>query len=109
MDFADWMRRSGKSDATVRHYVGAVYGSLGRIAAGLGRPAIVDQLADEAQALEWCRAVSDTDEFQALNTVGHRMYSSALSAYRQYRAALAAGASAELEDLAQIEIGRAHV
>jgi hypothetical protein len=83
--FADWLRRTGRSESTVLKYVGAVNGVLSEwsIAAGLSRQGL-QTICDPIIFGSISSALSRLPTFQERNATGNHMYSSALSRYSEF-------------------------
>lgn len=98
MSFQEWMVRTNTKPRTIEHYAGAVYGVLSRTEIG-PVPSEPDLTAFD----EFCDKIKKLESFKVLNEKGHRMYSSALSKYRQYLAFLSENLPLEVQDCQEIE------
>lgn len=79
MSFRAWMQYQGRSLVTAKKYAGALYGTLSRLA-GLQISDI-----DDVETLDvLVTNLKNNPEFVRLDSVGHRMYSCGLNAYRQF-------------------------
>ncbi len=100
MNFKEWLM-TFKTSGT-RRYDKTIYGSaINRIARALDFPPVYTCL-DPVEFQRIDEAIRAHPEFQAFNSRGHRMYSSALSAYRRYLEYIDSH-DLLLEDAAEIE------
>lgn len=83
--FEDWMRKNGSSERTIRHYDGAITGSITKWACDnaiiSGSLADVTNLADFASLSQKIKALP---VFIQNDNDGHNMYSCALNKYAKY-------------------------
>ncbi len=77
--FVEWMATQNIVNSTIKHYAGAIYGRLSRTELG---PVPDESQIEAFDAFD--AALRGSPAFQKLNADGNRMYSSALSKYRQY-------------------------
>ena len=83
--FEDWMRKNGASERTIRHYEGAITGSISNWAISNGL--ITSSLADVVTLNDFLvlsNRIKALPIFVQNNRDGHNMYSCALNKYAQY-------------------------
>jgi predicted restriction endonuclease len=87
MDFETWLIRVGKSARSAKSYAGAVSGviSTWAIDAGLTNCSLIE-IQSAKQYSQLVNNIKNIEIFQARNTKGNGMYSSALNAYADYLA-----------------------
>ena len=85
MDFENWLIHIGKSKRTAKSYAGALSGvmSIWAKEAGLTDQNL-DQFLSANDFIEIVRGLEKTEIYQARNTKGKNMYSSALKAYTAF-------------------------
>ena len=98
MNFMEWMLRVNVCHSTAKHYAGAIYGTLSRLAeTPIYRITSIEEF--DALALD----VRESEEFRRLNDKGNRMYSSALKKYSAYLNALETQIPVEVQDVVAVE------
>ena len=90
--------KNNKNNATIRHYAGAIYGTLSRTALGPVPEELGIEIFDDFDA-----RIRKLDEFKILNETGHRMYSAALSMFRKYLLSLEEEIPQAVQDCREIE------
>lgn len=83
--FEDWMRKNDASERTIRHYEGAITGSITKWASDNG--IITTSLADVVNLndfLALSARIKSLPVFQQNDLDGHNMYSCALNKYAKY-------------------------
>lgn len=83
--FEDWMRKNGASERTIRHYDGAISGSISNwaISNGIIESSLADVVSLE-DFLGLSKRIQALPVFIQNNRDGHNMYSCALNKYARY-------------------------
>lgn len=85
MNFAQWLKQTGKSARTVQSYSNAIAGSISSWAKKYGLiEGGLDQIIDVAQFRIISAQIVNNDDFIARNTKGNGMYSAAINQYDNY-------------------------
>lgn len=87
MNFQEWLFVQGKSKATVKHYVGAIYSKLTVFSTQLGLPSL-REIEDPVVLDEVIQVIEANPEFVRFNTNGNNMYSAALHRFFEYLSAV---------------------